>query len=81
MTMRVSPSTLPARALRNEHFRNPIVYLVTDAEEVALLGAEGWAADPVALRGAAAVVNVEARGTNGPSFLFETSRKGDGSGH
>ncbi|MGH9423631.1 MAG: M28 family peptidase, partial [Thermoanaerobaculia bacterium] len=26
-----------ARALRNEHFRNPIIFLITDAEEVALL--------------------------------------------
>jgi len=64
-----------ARALRNERFRNPIVYLVTDAEEVALLGAEGFVADPASLRGAAAVINVEARGTDGPSFLFETSRR------
>ena len=63
-----------ARALRNEHFRNPIVYLITDAEEVALLGAEGFVADPGLLRNAAAVINVEARGTSGPSFLFETSR-------
>ena len=63
-----------ARALRNEHFRNPIVYLITDAEEVALLGAEGYVADPALLRGTAAVINVEARGTDGPSFLFETSR-------
>ena len=64
-----------ARALRNEHFRNPIVYLITDAEEVALLGAEGFVADPASLRGTAAVINVEARGTDGPSFLFETSRR------
>ena len=64
-----------ARALRNERFRNPIVYLVTDAEEVALVGAEGFVADANLLRGAAAVVNVEARGTSGPSFLFETSRQ------
>jgi len=63
-----------ARALRNEHFRNPIVYLVTDAEEVGLLGAEGFVDDATSRRGIAAVVNVEARGTNGPSFLFETSR-------
>lgn len=62
-----------ARALRNEHFRNPIVYLVTDAEEVALLGAEGFVADPQLLRNSAAVINVEARGTSGTSFLFETS--------
>jgi hypothetical protein len=63
-----------ARALRSERFRNPIVYLITDAEEVALLGAEGFVADPGALQNAAAVINVEARGTSGPSFLFETSR-------
>ncbi|MBV8544590.1 MAG: M20/M25/M40 family metallo-hydrolase [Acidobacteria bacterium] len=63
-----------ARALRNEQFRNPIVYLVTDAEEVALLGAEGFVADAGLLRNTAAVINVEARGTSGPSFLFETSR-------
>jgi hypothetical protein len=63
-----------ARALRNEHFRNPIVYLVTDAEEVGLLGAEGFVADQELLRSSAAVINVEARGTSGPSFLFETSR-------
>jgi hypothetical protein len=64
-----------ARALRNEHFRNPIIYLVTDAEEVALLGAEGFVADAASLRGAAAVINIEGRGTDGPSFLFETSRR------
>jgi hypothetical protein len=64
-----------ARALRNVHFRNPIVYLVTDAEEVALLGAEGFVADGKLLGNSAAVVNVEARGTSGPSFLFETSRQ------
>jgi hypothetical protein len=66
-----------ARALRNEHFRNPIVYLITDAEEVALLGAEGFVADPKLLRNAAGVINIEARGTDGPSFLFETSRQNE----
>ena len=39
-----------------------------------MLGAEGFVNDPALLRNAAAVVNVEARGTSGPSFLFETSR-------
>src|SRR4051794_29535864 len=63
-----------ARALRNEHFRNPIVYLATDAEEAGLLGAEAFVADPALLRNAAAVINVDTRGTSGPSFLFETSR-------
>ncbi len=50
-----------------------IVFLVTDGEEVGLLGARAfvkehpWAAD-VGL-----VVNFEARGTSGPSVMFETS--------
>jgi Peptidase family M28 len=63
-----------ARAIRNERTRNPIVFLVTDAEEQGLIGAEGFVADASAARGVAVVVNVEARGTSGPSFLFETSR-------
>jgi hypothetical protein len=64
-----------ARAVRGERFRNPIVFLITDAEEMGLLGAEGFVADPASLHGVACVINVEARGTNGPSFLFETSRR------
>jgi hypothetical protein len=63
-----------ARTLRGERTRNPIVFLITDAEEAGLIGAEAFVADPGAVRGVAAIVNVEARGTSGPSFLFETSR-------
>src|SRR4051794_27205351 len=63
-----------ARALRGERTRNPIVFLVTDAEEQGLIGAEGFVADAAAARDVAVIVNVEARGTSGPSFLFETSR-------
>jgi len=63
-----------ARAMRTERTRNPVVFLITDAEEQGLIGAEGFVADANAARGVAVVVNVEARGTSGPSFLFETSR-------
>lgn len=63
-----------ARALRNEHFRNTIRFLITDAEEAGLIGAEAAAEDGQTLRGARAVINVEDRGTSGPSFMFETSR-------
>jgi hypothetical protein len=63
-----------ARILRAEApFPNPIVILLSDGEEAGLLGAEvfvrehPWAAD------VAAVVNLEARGTTGPSIMFETS--------
>src|SRR6266545_3359089 len=63
-----------AGAVRGERTRNPIVFLITDAEEQGLIGAEGFVADPGASRGVAVIVNVEGRGTSGPSFLFETSR-------
>src|ERR1041385_6982400 len=62
-----------ARAARASDL-NPIVFLVTDAEEQGLIGAEGFVADAAASRGVAVIENVEARGTSGPSFLFETSR-------
>ena len=64
-----------ARALRGERFRNPIVFLITDAEEAGLIGAEAFVADPNLARNAAAVINVEARGTEGASHLFETSAR------
>ncbi len=63
-----------ARAIRTEHFRNPILILITDAEEAGLIGAEGFVADDTASQPIAAVINVEDRGTSGTSYLFETSR-------
>lgn len=63
-----------ARALRGERFANPIAFLVTDGEEAGLLGAEAFSADPALLATAGVIVNVENRGTWGPSILFETSR-------
>ncbi len=61
-----------ARAVRTEHFRNPIVFLIDDGEEAGLLGAEAFLNVPVS-RFANAVINLESRGTTGPSYLFETS--------
>ncbi|MGZ4808344.1 MAG: M28 family peptidase, partial [Thermoanaerobaculia bacterium] len=63
-----------ARAIRQEPFKNPPVFLIDDGEEAGLLGAEGFAHDRDLLRSTAMVINVEARGTTGPSLLFETSR-------
>jgi hypothetical protein len=63
-----------ARAIRGEHFRNTILFLITDGEEDGLLGAEAFVADPQLSRGVAAAINVDNRGTSGRSFLFETSR-------
>lgn len=62
-----------ARVIRNERFRNPVAFLVTDGEEAGLLGAEAFVADEALSRSVAAVVNVETRGTYGLSNMFETS--------
>ena len=63
-----------ARDVRDERFRNTIVFLVTDGEEPGLLGAEAFASDANLMRDVAVVVNVENRGTFGASNMFETSR-------
>jgi peptidase M28-like protein len=59
-----------ARIVRNERFTNPIVFLIDDGEELGLLGAEAFVAGYPSV---GAIVNLEARGTSGPSYLFETS--------
>jgi hypothetical protein len=51
--------------------KNRIMFLFDDGEEAGLLGARMIADDPE-LRGAAAVINAEARGTSGQSTMFET---------
>ncbi|HET9794928.1 MAG TPA: M20/M25/M40 family metallo-hydrolase [Thermoanaerobaculia bacterium] len=61
-----------ARALRAAPLRRPVVFLIDDGEEQGLLGAQAFAAAGGG-RGILADVNLEARGTTGPSFLFETS--------
>jgi hypothetical protein len=53
--------------------RRDVWLLIDDGEEQALLGAEAFVRDQERVRKVAAVVNVEARGTTGPSLLFELS--------
>jgi len=59
------------RALRVAPTRNRVVLLVTDGEEDGLLGAKLFGANPLS-REVALVVNLDARGTGGRSYLFET---------
>jgi hypothetical protein len=68
-----------ARALRSggAASRHPILALLTDGEEADLLGAAAFLHNPQLKARVGAVVNVEARGNQGPSFLFQTSA-GDG---
>jgi peptidase M28-like protein len=64
-----------ARAIRHDTLANPVVFLIDDAEEAGLVGAEAYIADAERSRDAAFVINLEARGTTGTPYLFETSRE------
>ena len=63
-----------ASGLTTDH---PILALITDGEENAMLGASAFLADPSWRARAGVVINLEARGNQGRSYLFQTS-PGDG---
>ncbi|MFD4636544.1 M20/M25/M40 family metallo-hydrolase [Lentzea sp. NPDC058436] len=52
--------------------RNDLLFVFTDAEEIGLLGAKALVEDPEGLPDAALVLNFEARGSSGPTLMFET---------
>ena len=63
-----------ARVLREQGpYRNPIVFHMNDAEELGLLGIQGFVDDHPWAQDVAVVINMEARGTRGLSYMFETS--------
>jgi hypothetical protein len=63
-----------ARVLVREPIaRNRILLLFTDAEEMGLLGAEGFFADHPLVSDIRAVINLEGSGSNGPSLLLRSS--------
>lgn len=64
-----------ARALRASPARtlHPVMALITDGEEAGLIGAYAFVQNPSLRERIGAVVNVDARGTRGPSLLFQTS--------
>lgn len=68
-----------ARAIRaGPTLRHPVNFLVTDAEEIGLVGAEAFVRAHTSLREVAAVLNYESRGTSGASLMFQTgSASGD----
>jgi hypothetical protein len=67
-TIMESIRALKARG-RVEH---PIVALFTDGEESGLLGAAAYLRDRQARGRVGAVINMESRGNQGPSYLFQT---------
>ena len=53
--------------------KNDVIFLITDGEEIGLMGARAFVrAHPLAKR-VGVVINLEARGHRGPSIMFETS--------
>ena len=64
--------TIRALKARQETGGHPIRALFTDGEEIALLGAAAYVRDPGMRAETGAVVNIEARGNRGPSYLFQT---------
>jgi hypothetical protein len=53
--------------------RHGVLLLLDEGEEAGLLGAQAFADHSPAMAEVGAVVNLEARGTAGPSLMFETS--------
>lgn len=67
-----------ARALRaGPPPRNDVLLLFSDGEELGLLGARAFQEEHPLARSVEVVLNFDARGTRGPSMMFETSG-GDG---
>jgi hypothetical protein len=62
------------RALKaSAPLKNDIIFLFTDAEELGLVGARGFAEEHAWMKDVGVVLNFEARGAGGPSLMFETS--------
>ncbi len=63
-----------ARALQaGPALRNDVIFLITDAEEVGLLGAQAFIAEHPWAKDAGVVLNIDNRGTSGAVVMYETS--------
>lgn len=63
-----------ARVLSQEQLTRRVVFLITDGEEIALMGAHVFATQDPEMEEAQALINLEARGTRGPALFFETNQ-------
>lgn len=59
--------------LKDRPLRRPVILLFNEGEELGLIGARAFLADPLS-RSVDSVLNFEARGVTGPATMFETSR-------
>jgi len=61
-----------ASILKNEPLKRPVTFLFNEGEELGLVGARAFLADPLS-RQVDSLINLEARGVAGPVNMFETS--------
>src|SRR5262249_39624366 len=62
------------RALKaGSPLKNDIRFLFSDAEEIGMMGAKAFVDESPYAKDIAVALNFEARGTSGPSIMFETS--------
>lgn len=62
------------RALKASHpLKNTVIAVFTDGEEVGMMGGQAVAQNKILMKETGVVLNFEARGTDGPSLMFETS--------
>jgi len=67
-----------ARALKSfPPRRHPVIFLLDEGEEEGLLGAQGFVDSHPWAKEVRVAVNVDNRGTYGPSMMFETGRAND----
>ncbi len=63
-----------ARMLKgSEPLNHDVLFVITDGEEFGLLGAKAFVAEHEYAKECDVVINLEARGTSGPSLMFETN--------
>ena len=62
-----------ARNLKDAPLKRPVILLFNEGEELGLVGARAFLADPLS-RNVDSLVNLEARGVRGPANMFETSQ-------
>ena len=55
--------------------KNDVICLFNEGEEIGLLGSKAFVDDSPLAKTIALVINLEARGSSGPVFMFETSEK------
>ena len=62
-----------ASILKDRPLHRAVIFLFNDGEELGLVGARAFLADPLS-RNVDSLINLEARGVEGPVNMFETSR-------